>query len=91
MLKRFVGDSRSVVDRIFCTSAFGIGLDVSKVRVVVHWQHSASIEDYLQEFGQAGRDGASSVAVLLQGKARQKKISACCDGCHQAEIVNKGN
>lgn len=67
LLKRFVGDSRPVVDRIICTSAFGMGLDVPNVRMVVHWQHPGSIEDYLQEFGRAGRDGAPSVAVLLQG------------------------
>jgi len=65
LLKRFVGDSRPEVDRIICTSAFGMGLDVPNVRMVIHWQHPSSIEDYLQEFGRAGRDGKASVAVLL--------------------------
>ena len=37
------------VDRIICTSAFGMGLDVSNVRMVIHWQHPSSVEDYLQE------------------------------------------
>lgn len=68
LLKRFVGDSRPEVDRIICTSAFGMGLDVPNVRMVIHWQHPSSIEDYLQEFGRAGRDGKASVAVLLHDR-----------------------
>ena len=65
LIKRFVGESYPVVDRIICTSAFGMGLDVPNVRLVIHWQHPSSVEDYLQEFGRAGRDGQHSVAVLL--------------------------
>ena len=73
LLKRFSGESRPEVDRIICTSAFGMGLDIKKVRMVVHWQHPSSIEDYLQEFGRAGRDGKASVAVLFhdQGNGRR--------------------
>ena len=38
------------------------------VRLVIHWQHPASVEDYLQEFGRAGRDGDPAVAVLFTGR-----------------------
>ena len=65
LVKRFVGESRPIVDRIICTSAFGMGLDIPNVGMVIHWQHPSSVEDYLQEFGRAGRDRRPSVAVLL--------------------------
>ena len=58
------------MDRIICTSAFGMGLDVSDVRMVIHWQHPSSVEDYFQEFGRAGRDGGPAVAVLLHDARR---------------------
>lgn len=65
LLKRFIGQSRPSVDHIICTNAFGMGLDVPNVRLVIHWQQSASAEDMLQEFGRAGRDGKPSVSVIF--------------------------
>lgn len=65
LIKRFLGQSRPVVDQIICTNAFGMGLDIPNVRLVIHWQQSASVEDQLQEFGRAGRDGKAAVAVML--------------------------
>jgi ATP-dependent DNA helicase RecQ len=73
LFKRFTGESRPEVDRIICTSAFGMGLDIKNVRMVIHWQHPSSIEDYLQEFGRAGRDGKASVAVLLHDRSNPRR------------------
>jgi ATP-dependent DNA helicase RecQ len=65
LVKRFLDQSYPSVDQIICTNAFGMGLDVPNVRLVIHWQHSASVEDQLQELGRAGRDGKQSVAVMF--------------------------
>src|SRR6266705_6299926 len=64
LLGRFIGRTLPPANVVICTNAFGMGLDVPDVRLVVHWQHPMSMEDYLQEFGRAGRDGKPSVAVL---------------------------
>jgi RecQ family ATP-dependent DNA helicase len=65
LLGRFTGRVSPAAPVIICTNAFGMGLDVPDVRLVVHWQHPGSVEDYLQEFGRAGRDGKQSLAVLF--------------------------
>jgi len=70
LLGRFTGRISPPAPIIICTNAFGMGLDVSDVRLVVHWQHPASVEDYLQEFGRAGRDGKPSLALLFTNDNR---------------------
>jgi ATP-dependent DNA helicase RecQ len=52
---------------LVATCAFGMGVDKSDIRTVIHRDCPPSVEAYLQEAGRAGRDGLQSKAILLWG------------------------
>lgn len=62
---RFFDDGPDGLDLVVATNAFGMGIDKSDIRYIIHWTMTGTLEQYYQEAGRAGRDGETAHCVLF--------------------------
>lgn len=62
------------LDVVFATSAFGMGINHSHIRFVLHYHLPKNMADFIQEVGRAGRDQKQSVSIVLYDKREAARL-----------------
>ena len=83
--ERFLGEE---IDVVCATVAFGMGIDRTDVRFVIHAALPKGIEQYSQETGRAGRDGLPAECVLLYSGADYRSWKSLMERAHQEAEAN---
>ena len=62
---QFFDDGPDGLNLVIATNAFGMGIDKSDIRYIIHWTMTGTLEQYYQEAGRAGRDGETAHCILF--------------------------
>ncbi len=82
---------RDKVQIVVATIAFGMGINKTNVRFVIHYDLPKNIESYYQEIGRGGRDGLRAECLLLFGYGDSKKIEYFIEQKEGNEKINAIN
>ena len=85
------GFSTGEIKIVFATSAFGMGVDIGDIRVVVNYLISETVEQYYQEVGRGGRDGEPAFGYLLYtNQSRRGRMMLLNNSlCTEKELINE--